>query len=267
MDVFVYLSKFLPLLVYPAGAVTILLILALIFSRRKHLQKLFLILALVILFICGNPFPAAWLTRSLESAYLPFDGTKKAEVIVVLGGGTETKAWPRQMVEISGAGDRILYGAELLNAGYGDYLLTGGSYIDWQHGTDSSPASEMAEIAVKLGVPKDKILVQDRSINTQEEAVEDAKILRELGVDEIILVTSATHMMRSVGLFEAQGLKVIPAPTDYGYTDDDWETLMTFSWARLHTYIIPQASNMSSLETALKEYIGIVVYRLRGWMD
>jgi hypothetical protein len=42
---------------------------------------------------------------------------------------------------------------------------------------------------------------------------------------------------------------------------------MTLNWEKLYTYIIPQSSNMSSLETALKEYIGIFVYRLRGWME
>lgn len=267
MDLFVYLSKFLPLLVYPAGAVTLLLILTLVFLKRPRARKVCIILALAILFIAGNPLPSAFLIRSLETAYPPFDGSKTAEVIVLLGGGTESKSYPRQTVEISGAGDRILYGAALLKAGLGNYLLTGGSYIDWQQNTDSSPAAEMASIAMDLGIPAEKIIIQDRSVNTQEEAVEDAKILKEMGVDEVILVTSATHMRRAVGLFEAQGLNVIPAPTDYRYSDADWENLMTFNWARLYTYIIPQSSNMSALETALKEYLGILVYRINGWIN
>ncbi|MHC1770519.1 MAG: YdcF family protein [Flexilinea sp.] len=267
MDLFVYLSKFLPQLIYPASLVTVFLILALVFTKHKKWQKLFLIIALAVLLICGNQFPSALLIRSLETAYPPFDGSKKAEVIVLLGGGTETKEYPRQIVEISGAGDRILYGAHLINEGYGKYLLTGGRYIDWLHDTGTSPASEMAEIAVDLGVPEEQIIIQDKSVNTREEAEADAEILRGMGVDEIILVSSATHMRRAVGLYEAQGLKVIPAPTDYSFSDEEWKTLTTFSWSRFYTYIIPQASNMNSLETALKEYIGIAVYKMRGWMD
>jgi len=267
MDLFVYLSKFLPQLVYPAGIIFLILLAAILLIRHKKLLKILLISALLILWITGNPYPSAFLIRSLEKTYPPFQGDEIADVIVVLGGGTETKGYPRQITEISGAGDRILYASDLFLQGFGKYLLTGGSYIHWINQTQSSPASEMAEVAQKLGVPKDKIILQNTSLNTREEAVNDAEILKRMNVDKIILVTSATHMRRAVGLFEAQGLEVIPAPTDYSYSDEEWNTLTSFSWSRLYTSLIPQSSNMSSLETALKEYIGIAVYRIRGWME
>ena len=267
MDLFVYFSKLLPQLVYPAGIIFLILIAAILLISHRKLLKILLITALILLWVSGNSYPAAFLTRSLETTYPPFTGEETAEVIVVLGGGTETKSYPRQITEISGAGDRILYASDLYQKGFGKYLLTGGSYINWIHQTESSPASELAEIAEKLGVPKDKIIIQNTSVNTREEAVNDAEILSKMGVGKIILVTSATHMRRAVGLFEAQGLDVIPAPTDYSFSDDDWETLTSFSWSRLFTSIIPQSSNMNSLETALKEYIGIAVYRFRGWME
>ena len=267
MDFFVYLSKFLPTLVYPAGILFISLILALAFSKHPKWQKRMVIFALIVLFVCGNPFPTALLTRNLENSFPPFDGVQKAKVIVVLGGGTESKEYPRQTVEISGAGDRILYAADLWKEGYAAYLLFGGAYYELLSGEKRSVASDMAEVAESLGIPKDKIILQEKSLNTYEEAVEDAAVLKKMNVDEVILVTSATHMRRAAGCFEAQGLKVIPAATDYGYTDKSWENLMTVNWEKLYTYIIPQSSNMSSLETALKEYIGIFVYRLRGWME
>lgn len=267
MDLFVYLSKFLPQLVYPAGLIFFMLFAAILLIRHRKLLKILLITALVVLWISGNPLPSAFLIRRLEKFYPPYTGEETADVIVVLGGGTETKSYPRQITEISGAGDRILYASDLYQKGFGKYLLTGGSYINWIHQTESSPASELAEIAEKLGVPKDRIIIQNTSVNTQEEAVYDAEILRKMGVGKIILVTSATHMRRAVGLFEAQGLEVIPAPTDYNFSDDEWDILTSFSWSRLFMNIVPQSSNMSSLETALKEYIGIAVYRLRGWMD
>ena len=171
------------------------------------------------------------------------------------------------MVEIGGAADRILYGVQLLKEGYGDKILFGGAYYEVLTGEKRSVAEDMAEVALTVGAPAEDIILQEKSLNTYEEAVEDAAILQAMGVSEIILVTSATHMKRAVGVFEAQGLNVIPAPTDYNYSDNDWENLLKFEWAKWYTYLIPQSSNMSSLETALKEYIGIGVYRLRGWME
>ena len=267
MNLFVYLSKFLPMLVYPAGIIFISLILALVLQHHHKWQKGLLIFAVCVLFVSGNPFPSAFLTRSLEKQFEPFDGSNRAEVIVVLGGGTDSKEYPRQMVEVGGAADRILYGVQLLKEGYGDKILFGGSYYEVLAGEKRSIAEDMAEVALTVGAPAEDIILQEKSLNTYEEAVEDAAILQEMDVSEVILVTSATHMKRAVGVFEAQGLNVIPAPTDYGYSDNDWEKLLTLEWAKWYTYLIPQSSNMSSLETALKEYIGIGVYRLRGWME
>ena len=110
------------------------------------------------------------------------------------------------------------------------------------------------------------MLIQDKSLNTAEEAAEDAKILKELGISRIILVSSATHMRRAVPLFEKQGLEVIPAPTDYSFSDREWEDLLHVDWKNLYTYIIPTIGNMQSLQNALKEYLGYFVYQLRGWI-
>jgi len=55
--------------------------------------------------------------------------------------------------------------------------------------------------------------LENDSENTAENAFYSAEILREKNIKTIILVTSAMHMPRSVALFEAQGLNVIPAPT------------------------------------------------------
>lgn len=266
MDWFVYLSKLLPTLVYPVGLAFLLLLLALIFQPSKKWRLTFLILALLALWIPGTPFPGAWMTRALETAYPPLPKGEKAPVIVVLGGGTESHEYPRQDVEIGGAGDRILYAAQLYHDNVGEKILFGGAYYEVLAGEKASIASEMANIAERLGVDPEDILLQETSVNTAEEAVADAAILAELEVDKIILVTSATHMYRSVKLFEKQGLTVIPAPTDFGYSDAEWKNQMTLTWEKWYTYIIPQSGNIRAYETALKEFIGIFIYRLRGWL-
>ncbi len=272
-SLFVFFSKFIPTLIYPVSLSCLFLLFSLIFNKKARVRKFCIIAAFLILFITGNTFPRAFMSHALEKSYPPLTGEEKADAIVVLGGCTVTKAEPRQMVEINSAGDRILYAVQLYKEGRSSYLLTGGSYIDWMDdgestddGMVSSPAREMADIAKNMGVPSDKILIQDKSLNTHEEAVEDAKILNKISAKKIILVTSAAHMKRSVGLFEKQGLDVIPAPTDYSFSDNEWNQFLTLKWEKLYTYILPNSGYIKSFESALKEYIGIFVYRLRGWM-
>ena len=144
-------------------------------------------------FIAGNKLPGAFLIRKLEQTYPPYNGSQKADAIVVLGGGTVTKSEPRQIVEINGAGDRVIYAVQLYRSGAADKLLLGGSYITWRDGvvsteggSVSSPASEMAELMRMFDVPEEALIIQDHSVNTAEEAADDAKILRELGCEKII---------------------------------------------------------------------------------
>lgn len=269
---FVYLSKVLPNLVYPAGIICILLIAALFFCKTVKSKNIMLGAILLFVLIAGNKLPGAYLIRCLEQTYPVYDGSEKADAIVVLGGGTVPRSAPRQTVEVNGAGDRVIYAVKLYRDGAADLILTGGSYIRWRDGdvqTDdevSSPASEIAELLAMFGIPEEAILVQDRSVNTYEEAVEDALILKELGITKILLVSSATHMRRAVALFENQGLEVIPAPTDFNFSDQEWENLLRFDAATAYSFFLPTIGSMETLQSAVKEYLGYFIYRLRGWI-
>ncbi len=270
---FVFLSKFLPNLIYPAGLIMLLLLFGLLFCKSAAAKNRLIGLVLFIVFVGGNKLPGAYLIRKLEQAYPVYSGDEKADAIVVLGGGTVTKSDPRPMVEVNGAGDRIIYAVSLFRQGAADRILLGGSYIPWRDGEVpagdglSSPASEMAVLMSDMfGVPDDAMIVQDRSVNTYEEAVEDAKILKELGLSRILLVSSATHMRRAVPLFEKQGLEVIPAPTDFSYSDQEWENLLRFDRMTAWSFFIPTLGGLETLQNAMKEYIGYFVYHLRGWI-
>jgi uncharacterized SAM-binding protein YcdF (DUF218 family) len=86
--VFHYLSKFLPLFVYPLGLACVLLALALVLRRRRRWQTALVALSLVTLWLGGNRLASMFLVRSLEWQYLPPREPPQAEAIVVLGGGT-----------------------------------------------------------------------------------------------------------------------------------------------------------------------------------
>lgn len=262
---FVFLSKILPLLVYPIGLACVFISLALIF-KRETLRKIAIWLALIVLFVGGNRWVAMSLTRSLEQRYLPPQVFPAVEAIVVLGGGTESYGAPRSGVELNGAGDRLVQAVRLYRLGVSPQILVSGGNITWLGGRPSTPAEEMKEMLIFMDVPGDSILLQPDSQNTYEDALYSAEMLDELGIQKIVLVTSATHMPRSVALFEAQGLEVIPSPADFSVPDYAWQDLWQGDIPSQLINIIPNAGSLSQTTSSLKEYIGWLVYKMRGWL-
>ena len=263
---FVYLSKLLPLLVYPLGFACVLLILAAVCKYRKKLQRGLMVFALVLLWLASNRWVSYALARSLEWRNLPPENTPQAEVMVVLGGGTESGDPPRPMAEINSAGDRVLYAAKLFKDGAAEKILLSGGNLSFSTNRGSTPAQEMQELFELIGIPQEAIWMQSESENTYEDALYSSRILRENGIEEVILVTSAMHMPRAKALFEAQGIAVIPAPVDFTVTEQGWESTFKPTWKEALIYLLPNDSSLGLTTNALKEYIGMVIYNLRGWL-
>jgi uncharacterized SAM-binding protein YcdF (DUF218 family) len=264
---FVFLSKFLPQFVYPVGLISLLLILALALGRWPRIRKATLIVSLALVWIAGNRWVADGLIRSLEWRYLPPTTLPHAEAIVILGGGTDSADYPRSTVEINGAGDRVLYAARLYKAGVAPHLLLSGGYITLIEDRSSTPAQEMADILHLMDIPDTALWLQNRSQNTYEDALYSSQMLKEKGITRAILVTSAIHMPRALALFRADGIDAIPAPTDYSVTQTDFRPLTWDSLPSFLVNLIPDASSLRGTSNALKEYFGMAVYGLEGWMS
>jgi uncharacterized SAM-binding protein YcdF (DUF218 family) len=261
---FLFFSKLLPNLVYPLGLACLLILIAVIISRKQMLQRLLLIIAVLLLWIGGNRWVAAGLARSLEQLYTTPDPIPSMEVVVVLGGGTYPPEAPRSMVEVNGAGDRLIYAAQLHREGKAKYILVSGGLLDWEDRL-TTPAEDMASLLIWMGVSPQAIWLQAESANTYEDALYSAQILNKKGIDRILLVTSAWHMPRAVRLFEAQGLQVIPLPTDYNVTQQNWDQMLTGEPRTILLDLLPNASHLSLTTRMLKEYLGLWIYKLRGW--
>jgi uncharacterized SAM-binding protein YcdF (DUF218 family) len=187
-----------------------------------------------------------------------------AGAIVLLGGGTESPESPRPITEINSAGDRVLYAAWLYQQGKAPVILASGGLLDWElHQTTS--AQNMKTLLQMIGVPTDAILLQPESRNTYEDALYSARLLKEKGIRRILLVTSAWHMPRSVRLFQAQGLEVVPAPTDFNVTDADWKELTSPDVRVQILALLPSADSLGLTTRMLKEYLGMLVYDLQGY--
>jgi len=124
----------------------------------------------------------------------------------------------------------------------------------------------MADLMQLIGIPDEALWLQPRSQNTYEDALYSGEILRAKGIQKIILVTSAQHMPRSVALFEHQGFEVIPAPTDYTVTESNWQDLWQPNPASQIINLLPTADNLGLTTSSLKEYLGILIYHLQGWL-
>lgn len=263
-DMFVFLSKLLPLFIFPLGLIAILLILALLWQRTR---KIAIILSLLILWIGSSRYVAYALVRSLETRHMAPAGELKAGAIVVLGGGTRGSDPPRPMTEINEAGDRLIYGARLYHDGAAPIVLVTGGSIEWLTPEGISPeAEDMSSLMEMFGVPRESLWLEGRSRNTYENALYSKELLAEAGVDDIILVTSAMHMPRSRPLFEAQGLNVIPAPTDFLVSDAEWVHLWRGGLTVTVVNLLPNVEYLTYTTRVIKEYIGIVIYGLRGWL-
>lgn len=258
-----FLSKFLPLFIYPVGVVLILLILSITLRKKSRLQKGFMISALVTLFLAGNRWISTSLVKSLEWRYLPAERMTEAGAIVVLGGGTRAANYPRTGVEIGEAGDRVVYATRLYREGLAEYVLLSGGNLDWVSNL-TTPAEDMAELIVFFGVPESAIILETESRNTYENAIHSAEILESMDIDRVYLVTSAIHMPRAVLLFEAQGIQILPAPTDFLVTRSDAESDAGDSLFTIILHFVPDAESLSLTTRAIKEYLGILVSKVRG---
>jgi uncharacterized SAM-binding protein YcdF (DUF218 family) len=259
---FVALSKFLPLFAYPLGLALLLLVLALLFRRLKW-RRLAVLVALVVLFLGSNRWMAIALARSLEWQYLPPGEIPAAQAIVLLGGASQSAQPPRPIVEINDAGDRILYAAYLYQQGKAAHILVSGGQIDWLS-TGNSPAQDMSSLLQLMDVPSSALWLEERSRNTYENALFSRQILASHGINRIILVTSAMHMPRAVKLFEHQGFEVVPAPVDFNATFSSTDQPASLGTVLLD--LIPSVDNLELTSRVMKEYFGLIVYRLRGWL-
>lgn len=261
---FLFLSKLLPLFIYPLGLSCILLGIALIMLWKKpRFAAIPVASALVILLVTSNSWVSLSLVRVLEWQNTPTQ-LPQAEAIVVLGGATKSQFFPRPGVDLTEEGDRVLYGAELYKQALAPLIIVSGGRIAWR-GSGSPESMDMAEILTQVGVPPSAIIQEPNSYNTYENAVNVKQILNNRGIKNILLVTSAMHMPRSLAIFKRQNIAAVAAPTDFLVSTNEFQEIQSSFEARMLT-LLPDSGALQNFTRALKEYVGLIIYRLRGWV-
>jgi uncharacterized SAM-binding protein YcdF (DUF218 family) len=262
---FIFLSKLIPIFFYPLGLVSLLLIVALgLWWIKSQWTPAAIGAALLILMLSNNAWFSHELVRSLEWQNIPRQELPVADAIVVLGGGTRSQAYPRPDIDLSEAGDRVWYGANLYRQKKAPKIIVSGGRLEWL-GTGNPEAEDLIKLLVRMGVPKADIIPESKSLNTHENAVNVKKIIEAENFKTILLVTSAMHMPRSMAIFKHQGIKAIAAPTDYHISqlELDEPNLRTES---VILGFLPDDQRFQETAQAIREYIGLLVYKLRGWL-
>lgn len=252
------LRKLLAPFLFPLSIALELLVISVVllwFTRYQRLGKAIATAAMLLLLLMSLDGPSSWVLEPLERQYpAPVEqeraiGAHPPRWIVVLGGGfTPDRTLPVTSQLGSSALARLIEGVRLYKRFPGTKLiLSGGSW----YGTGPE-ADVMAAAARLLGAEPSDLIREAASVDTEDQARLVAPIV---GKDPFLLVTAASHIPRSMALFQKRGLHPIAAPADYDIKRSGAERFSSFQ---------PKAANVSRVEEAAYEYLGLAWARLRG---
>lgn len=253
-----HLSKIFWLVAQPLSlafcALTIGLVAAAFRWRRTGLG--FSGLAGLVLFVTLYTSTGSFLLQILEERFpKPQQAPSPLACMIVLGGAFETEVTTtRGGIELNQAADRF---TEALRLAQGHpearIVISGGDGS--LSGAYEGDAAAAQRFFTTFGIPDDRLVLERTSRTTFENVANMRTLIGENGLDGCLLITSAFHMPRAVGLFREQGIAVQPWPTDYrtrGTLTGPW---FDFTQPTL---------NAQQTATAVREWIGLAAYRLTG---
>jgi uncharacterized SAM-binding protein YcdF (DUF218 family) len=227
-------------------------------TRFASLGRRLMVLSVLMLAVCGFSPLGNWLLYPLESRFPPWDAARGApDGIIILGGSIDADlSVAHGGAVVRSEADRIIAAAVLARR-YPNarILFTGGSANLLSN--DAKEADYAGALFESLGVAKARLTMERRSRNTQENVEFSKAMVAPKSGERWLLVTSAFHMPRSVGLFRKAGFAVEPYPVDWrvgGRSD-----LLAF---------FPVADDgLGRTEIALREWMGLIAYRASGKID
>jgi uncharacterized SAM-binding protein YcdF (DUF218 family) len=252
---FFILSKIFWLLVQPLSLSFLLILVGWLFTWRRWRRSGMTLIGAGLLLLGLSAFTTLGflLIRPLEDRFPASPPPPQVDTIVMLGGATAGRvSTTRDITELTEAGDRLSETLRLATL-YPEarIVLSGGVGLLIADGEPEAVTAQRFFIA--NGVAPERLVLEGGSRNTDENASETAALL-DGSVGTVLLVTSAFHMPRSVGLFRAQGVNVVPWPVDYRSSGADG---IGFDLANL-------ILNLNTTTIALREWIGLVAYKLTG---
>lgn len=255
-SLFFYLSKLFWLVTAPDMLWLELLIVAFLMAGTARFRKAgrrlaALLLILGVLVVATKP--AQWVARPLENRFPHPSWPACVDGILMLGGGekpliTEARGVP----EIEASAPRLFAAVELLRRYPAAQLIFSGGSGD-PLAPEPTEASTVKAVLEQLGVDLNRVRFEDKSRNTWENEVNSMALAQPRPEQRWVLVTSALHMPRAVGIARRLGWAMLPWPVDYSTLPD--ETL--HSEGHFGKYL-------DEISIAWREWLGLAAYRLSG---
>lgn len=216
-------------------------------NQKEKTSKLSRILFLwVLFFVLSSSLFFQLFSWPLKS-WTPVSQKQKADVIVVATAGIHKSGAPSP-----GSTIRAHAAAQLYLEGWAPLVLvTGGVTHPYNFPVE---AKGMNIILKGMGIPDDNIILEVKSTDTFTNSTMSARILNRRGLKKILLVTHDYHMLRLSSVFEKLGFEIIPYSANESFKGLDfwWQYI---SW-----------NNFNRLRTYAHEYIGLIEYKIRGWI-
>jgi uncharacterized SAM-binding protein YcdF (DUF218 family) len=254
---FFYLSKTLGYLSQPLVIICGLL-LAAAFIKKQRYRTLAFRLGLGLLLLFSNDFIASEVMRWWEPDITPFaDITKRYRYGIVLTGVTRTQVGPTDRVYFQRGADRITHTLQLYRLGIIDKILISGGTgrlidIDWRE------ADDLAAFLKLANVPDSVVVIENRSSNTHDSAIEVSKMLAgRASPEDCLLITSAFHLRRSLACFEKVGWRMDTFATDPLAHDRVFY---------LDVLIVPKMDALAIWNSLIKEWVGMAAYKVAGYI-
>lgn len=245
-------------MLYPPNLALLLVAIALVLLFFKHRLWAISLIGFGAIWVVVWSLPITTLTLGgfLENRY-PVQRSQdypQADAIVVLGGHIQGNRgnWflPYDKLTVR---SREALAQALYQAGKAPLIILSGGALEGPIGDTNN----MARFLIQNGIPESAILLETTSQNTFENAELTQKTLSALAKKRILLVTSALHMPRSMAAFEKQPIDVTAAPLP---------VQITLPLSRpLHVWQ-PDLLTLEASRSIIKEYVGLFVYWLRGWV-
>jgi uncharacterized SAM-binding protein YcdF (DUF218 family) len=256
---FFYLSKIFWFFIQPLNLAIFLLLaglLAAAFGRRR-LAATGSVLAFLILALSAWTSLGAVMLNPLEERFAKPPLPQKVDGIVVLGGGFEGAInLVRGGYELNSGGDRMVETAILARRfPEARVVVSGGTgelFLDGEGDADTAP-----RLLSALGVSADRLILENKSRNTYENAVFTRQMVAPKPGETWLLVTSAFHMPRAKALFDKAGFPTIAWPVDYRTSGKEGIGLFRDN----------PADSLQVTTMAIREWIGLAAYWLSGRID
>lgn len=229
---FFVFSKLVQFCIEPLNWLIVFVALSLLFLslRKPQLCKRFLLLALADLLLVGWLPTSEIFLRALEDAVPKVNLTQMSENnfggIIILGGAIEGGeiALDRGEVSIYSSAERVTKAFEVIRK-YPDLPFIFSGFSGRLSPVGMSEADAFKQLIAEQGLPDRNAHYENQSRNTYENVIymkpmiiELAAVSKNSAVDTQkpwLLITSASHMYRSVRIFQKQGIEIIPVPVDY----------------------------------------------------